>query len=95
MLDGRLVAEHGFEVAGAVAMRAGDASFHSGWTLHGAPPNRAGVVREVMAIIYYPDGTRVLDPDNKGRKFDLRIWLPGLAAGDLAATPTNPLLYPA
>jgi ectoine hydroxylase-related dioxygenase (phytanoyl-CoA dioxygenase family) len=89
----RFVAEHGFDVAGANAMRAGDASFHSGWTLHGAPPNRASVVREVMTIIYFPDGTRVLEPDNPGRKFDLRVWLPGLKPGDVAATAQNPILY--
>jgi ectoine hydroxylase-related dioxygenase (phytanoyl-CoA dioxygenase family) len=91
----RIVAERGFEVAGPAEMRAGDATFHSGWTLHGAPPNRSGVVREVMTVIYYADGARVLEPDNPGRRFDLEVWLPGLAPGDVAATPTNPLLYSA
>jgi ectoine hydroxylase-related dioxygenase (phytanoyl-CoA dioxygenase family) len=88
----RVVAERGFDVRGPGRMRAGDATFHSGWTLHAAPPNTTGTTREVMTVIYFADGTRVLEPDNPGRQFDLRHWLPGLAAGDLAASPDNPLL---
>jgi ectoine hydroxylase-related dioxygenase (phytanoyl-CoA dioxygenase family) len=89
----RVVAERGFEVVGAGAMRAGDASFHSGWTLHAAPPNASATTREAMTVIYFADGTRVLAPDNPGRAFDLRFWLPGLAPGDPAASPDNPLVY--
>ncbi|MEW6269821.1 MAG: phytanoyl-CoA dioxygenase family protein [Thermodesulfobacteriota bacterium] len=88
-----VVAQRGFEVVSAGSMRAGDATFHSGWTLHGAPPNRSAVTREAMTVIYFADGTRVLAPDNPGRAFDLRWWLPGLAPGDLAASPDNALLY--
>jgi len=91
----RVVAQRGFEVAGAGTMRAGDATFHSGWTMHGAPPNVSGRPREAMTVIYFADGTRVLEPDNPGRRFDLRFWLPGLAPGDLAASPDNPVLYSA
>lgn len=91
----RVVAERGFVVDGPTSMRAGDATFHSGWTLHAAPPNTSGETREVMTVIYFADGTRVLEPDNPGRRFDLRHWLPGLAPGDLAASPDNPLLWEA
>jgi len=89
----RVVRERGFAVHGPERMAAGDATFHSGWTLHAAPPNVSGTTREVMTVIYFADGTRVLAPDNPGRAFDLRYWLPGLVAGDLAASPDNPVLY--
>jgi len=75
------------------AMRAGDATFHAGWTLHGAPGNPTSTMREVMTVIYMADETRVSEPDNENRKLDLETWLPGLAPGDLAASPLNPVLW--
>jgi ectoine hydroxylase-related dioxygenase (phytanoyl-CoA dioxygenase family) len=74
------------------AMAAGDVTFHQGWTLHSAPGNPTDQMREVMTIIYYPVGTRILEPDSNARKADLARWLPGLSAGDLAASPLNPIL---
>ena len=73
-------------------MAAGDATFHTGWTLHRASPNVTGKVREVMTIIYYADGTRI-SAIHAGNEADLKRWLPGLQAGNLAASPLNPLLY--
>jgi ectoine hydroxylase-related dioxygenase (phytanoyl-CoA dioxygenase family) len=89
----QLVARRGFAVAGPTGMRAGDATFHSGWTLHGAPPNATDQTREVMTVIYFADGTRVAAADAQARALDLALWLPGLAPGDLAASPLNPVLY--
>lgn len=89
----RLVRERGYAKVNHGAMRAGDATFHSGWTLHGAPGNRSDRTREVMTIIYYPDGTKVLQPDNKNRQNDLDAWIPGGVPGEPAASPLNPLLY--
>lgn len=74
-------------------IRAGDATFHSGWTLHGAGPNNTQSMREVMTIIYYADGTRIGEPFTPNQPLDLARWLPGLKPGDLAATDLNPLLY--
>lgn len=88
------VAEMGFKRVCHGAMRAGDATFHNGWTFHNASPNITDRMREVMTIIYFADGTRVGEPDNENRKADLEQWLPGLAPGDLAASPINPVLYP-
>jgi len=87
-----LVAKRGFPIARA-AMRAGDATFHSGWTLHTAPPNHTDRCREVMTVIYYADGTRLLAPDNPHRPADLARWFPGQQPGQIAASPLNPLLY--
>ncbi len=87
------VRERGFPVAQA-AMRAGDATFHAGWTLHSAPANQSAATREVMTVIYYADGTRVMpNPDNPNRLNDLAGWLPGVKPGELAVSDLNPLLY--
>ncbi len=89
----RFVADRGFPVVSAGAMAAGDATFHSGWALHGAPGNSSGTMREVMTIIYFEDGARVSAPDSPNREADLKRWLPGLQPGDLAASPLNPVVY--
>ena len=82
----------GYRIAPGAAMAAGDATFHYGWTLHGAPANVTGRSREVMTVIWFADGARVTEPDNANRRRDLARWLPGLAPGDLAATELNPLV---
>jgi ectoine hydroxylase-related dioxygenase (phytanoyl-CoA dioxygenase family) len=89
----RIVDERGFAIDGPQSMRAGDATFHAGWTLHGAPANHSDTTREIMTVIYFGDGTRVAPADSAARQLDLAVWLPGLAAGDLAASSLNPLLY--
>lgn len=88
----QFVAEKGYRITESGAMKAGDATFHSGWTLHGAPGNSSDRLREVMTIIYYPDGTLVGSADNDNRKADLAAWFPGLKPGDLAASGLNPLV---
>ena len=86
------VAEKGFTLQQADAMAAGTATFHSGWTLHSAPPNRSDKMRPAMTVIYFADGTRVAPLDNKHREMGCSGFLPGTQAGDLAATRMNPLL---
>ena len=73
-------------------MSAGAATFHSGWTLHSAPPNVSERMRPAMTVIYFADGTRVSELDNKNRIVDRDHWLPGTEPGDLAASPLNPVL---
>jgi ectoine hydroxylase-related dioxygenase (phytanoyl-CoA dioxygenase family) len=76
------------------ALAVGDATFHAGWTLHRAPANPTGRHRPVMTVIYFADGTRVSEPTDDLQRFDLAVWLKGLAPGDLAASARNPLLFP-
>jgi len=87
------VLDRGFTVSSTPAMAAGDATFHSGWTMHSAPPNRTATMREVMTIIYYADGARVVDPDTEGRKGDYASFYPHLKAGDLADGPKTPVIW--
>jgi hypothetical protein len=75
------------------AMAAGDATFHYGWTLHGARGNVSDRTREVMTIIWYPDGSRVGPLDNENCRRDRDRWLPGLEPGDLAASELNLLVF--
>ncbi len=86
------VERRGFALQQAEAMTAGAATFHSGWTLHSAPPNNSERMRPAMTVIYFADGTRVSDLDNTHRVNDRDHWLPGTAPGDLAATRLNPVL---
>lgn len=91
-----LVAERGFPIEEAGDMAAGDATFHNGWTLHGAPGNASpDRCREVMTVIYYEDGAVISVPDSPQREGDLRGCFPGQKPGERAGTEINPVLYSA
>ena len=90
----KLIADNNIDLTNYGAMQAGDATWHYGWTLHGAPGNPTPNVREVMTIIYLADGARIIDPaGNSNRQDDIERWMPGLQPGDLAASELNPLVY--
>jgi len=89
---GKYIREHDLHVHRQEHMQAGDATFHSGWTLHHAPSNTTGVMREVMTIIYYADGTQILEPDSTFRQNDLAAWLGGRRPGEVADSEMNPLI---
>jgi ectoine hydroxylase-related dioxygenase (phytanoyl-CoA dioxygenase family) len=74
------------------AMKAGDATFHAGWTLHSAPGNLTSTMREVMTVIYMADGSIVSEPDSNARRSELTLY-PGLQPGDLFDHVLTPLLY--
>jgi ectoine hydroxylase-related dioxygenase (phytanoyl-CoA dioxygenase family) len=89
-----LVKEKSLEIHTYGAMQAGDATFHSGWVLHMAPPNPSpSFRREVMTVIYVDENARVAAPANPSQSNDLEQWLPGLKAGDAINSPLNPVLY--
>jgi ectoine hydroxylase-related dioxygenase (phytanoyl-CoA dioxygenase family) len=75
------------------SLKAGDATFHSGRALHSAHANTSRMRREIMAIIYYADGTKIMEPDNQHRIVDMEVFHPGQKPGDLAASELNPLLF--
>jgi ectoine hydroxylase-related dioxygenase (phytanoyl-CoA dioxygenase family) len=86
------VHEQQYRVSMQETMKAGDASFHYGHTLHKAPGNASSLMREVMTVIYYADGARVTVPANPEQEADRLRWLNGLKPGELANSPLNPLL---
>lgn len=88
----KYIREKGYPITRAKTMKAGDATWHYGWTLHTAPGNNSPVTREVMTIIYYADGARITEPQNKHQENDRQTWLNGLPAGSIAASQLNPLV---
>ena len=89
-----LLAERDLALHTYGAVHAGDATFHAGWTLHRAGPNPTDRSREVMTVIWYADGARVVEPENDHHRFDLAMWLKGSEPGQVADGPRNPLLWP-
>ncbi|HMS56957.1 MAG TPA: phytanoyl-CoA dioxygenase family protein [Fimbriimonadaceae bacterium] len=88
-----LIRARGYEITASPDMAAGDATFHDGWCIHGAPGNSSpDRMREVMTIIYFEDGARISEPDSDSRQNDLVSWFPGLQPGDFAASELNPLI---
>jgi ectoine hydroxylase-related dioxygenase (phytanoyl-CoA dioxygenase family) len=75
------------------ALNAGDATFHSGDILHCAHGNSGSRRREVLTVIYYADGTRIMEPDHEHRRVDLEVFHPGCKPGDLAASELNPIIF--
>jgi ectoine hydroxylase-related dioxygenase (phytanoyl-CoA dioxygenase family) len=86
------VHQQGYPVWRPTQMRAGDATFHAGWTLHFAPGNTSGTMREVMTIIYFADGAKITQPANLNQEQDRQTWFLGLEPGQLAASEINPVL---
>ncbi|MCX6532981.1 MAG: phytanoyl-CoA dioxygenase family protein [Actinobacteria bacterium] len=71
----------------------GDATFHTGWTLHSAPANTTSTMRSVITIIYYADGTLIGETNHPARDLDLALWLGNAKPGTPADSPSNPLLW--
>lgn len=90
----QLVKDRGFRL-GTYDLAAGDATFHSGWTAHATHPNTGTMDREVMTIIYYEDGARIVEPVSAMRKIDMEAFHPGQHPGERAASVLNPVLYDA
>jgi hypothetical protein len=81
-----------FPIAGPTHMKAGDATFHFGWTIHSAGGNLSERMREVMTVIYFADGARITEPKSKYQQADLAAWFPGQQPGDVAASRLNPVM---
>lgn len=95
----------GMHLANYGAMAAGDASFHTGWTLHGTRQNTSPRMREALVVVFFADGARIAMPPVPAdalpqerfaatiRQHNLDTCLPGLRPGDLAQTHMNPIVY--
>jgi ectoine hydroxylase-related dioxygenase (phytanoyl-CoA dioxygenase family) len=89
----RFVDESGVKLETHGALRAGDATFHAGWTLHRAGANPTGAPRPVMTVIYVADGAIVQQPANPFQEFDRVVWLGAREPGEHVDGDLNPLLY--
>lgn len=87
-----IIAKEDFEVSQSQPMKAGDATFHYGHTIHSADANFSQNSREVMTIIYFADGARITEPINNFQKADHERWLDSIAVGELANGELNPIL---
>lgn len=72
----------------------GEVSFHAGWTFHRAGTNTSDAPREVMTIIYMDEAMRLAAPVNRNQQSDAGRWCPGVAVGDIIASPLNPVIWP-
>lgn len=89
----KYIAAKGFPIEKADSMKAGDATFHFGWTIHSAGPNNSTEkMREVITIIYFADGAKITQPQNEHQHADLEAWLGGKLPGESADSYLNPVL---
>lgn len=72
-----------------VPLKAGDATFHSGLTFHGAGENKTNQMREAMTVIYIKDGVTFDSSDERNRTHTSCI---GLNEGDIINTKYTPIL---
>ncbi|MDB5140139.1 MAG: phytanoyl-CoA dioxygenase PhyH [Mucilaginibacter sp.] len=86
------VKDHKFPISRANAMKAGDATWHRGFTMHHANGNNSNTMREVMTIIYIADGARIAPYKNEWQKNDHQKWLMGVPVGELIDSELNPKL---
>lgn len=99
------ILEAGLQLVNYQTLAAGDATVHSGWTLHSSRKNVSDRTREALVVVYYADGARVRMPSVPAnalpqeqfaaviRQNNLSTSLPGLKPGDLAQTWMNPIVY--
>ncbi len=88
----KYVEENNFEISRAKTMKAGDATWHTGFTIHNAPGNHSGIMREVFTIIYLAEDARIAEPKNSWQENDLRTWLMNKEVGSAADSELNPLV---
>lgn len=89
-LFAQYIADNGFDVIRAEEMKAGDATWHYGFTIHNAPGNLSQKRREVMTIIYMADGAKVTEPQNKWQVNDRKTWLMDWPIGEFIDSELNP-----
>lgn len=74
--------------------KAGDVSFHLGWSFHSALPNTADETRKVFSIVYMDENIRLT---NRIGKTPLEIisrnWCPGCEVNGLLASSLNPIVF--
>lgn len=85
------IERRGLPVTTYGTLEPGDATFHTGWTVHSAGRNHTDELRTVMTVIYFADGARVTEPTPQ-QELDRQAWLGGREPGALADHELNPVL---
>jgi ectoine hydroxylase-related dioxygenase (phytanoyl-CoA dioxygenase family) len=88
----KYVRENNLEISFAKTMKAGDATWHYGYTIHNAPGNKSDIMREIFTIIYMADDARITEPNSSWQKEDLKVWLMNKPVGTVADSELNPLV---
>lgn len=88
----KYVQENNFKISRAKTMKAGDATWHTGFTIHNAPGNNSDIMREVFTIIYLADDAKIAAPKNSWQEDDLKTWLMNKEVGTAADSELNPLV---
>lgn len=88
----KYVKDNKFEISRATTMKAGDATWHNGFTIHSAPGNNSNKMREVITIIYLAENAKITAPKNKWQENDLKTWLLNKPVGSAADSELNPLV---
>lgn len=91
---GQRIAEKNYPIVATGPMQLGDISAHAGWTMHSAGPNQTRTRRDVYSLHYFADGARIAQPDNPSKQRILAFLAPELHDGDLAQSPSWPLVFP-
>lgn len=86
------IKENNFPIIRSSSMKAGDATWHYGNTIHSAPGNKSDIMREIVTIIYVADGAKVAQPANKWQTNDHQTWLMNTPVGELVDSDLNPLV---
>jgi ectoine hydroxylase-related dioxygenase (phytanoyl-CoA dioxygenase family) len=86
------VRKNKYPITRAETMKAGDATWHRGFTIHNAPGNNSDKMREVMTVIYMADGARVSPPKHEWQVNDHAKWLMSKPVGELIDSELNPKL---
>ena len=88
----KYVHDNKFEISRAKTMKAGDATWHTGFTIHNAPGNNSNIMREVFTIIYLAEEAKITEPKNSFQQNDLKTWLMDKKVGTPADSELNPLV---
>ena len=88
----RYIDNNNYHIESPDQMKAGDATWHAGWTLHSAPGNASASLKRSHDNNLFSDGAKVIEPQNKHQEDDRNRWLRGLIPGSLAASDFNPLI---
>lgn len=88
----KYVTENKYKISRAETMKAGDATWHYGHTIHNAPGNHSDIMREVFTIIYLAGDAKITQPKNSWQENDLKTWLMSKEIGTIADSELNPLV---